>query len=79
MSCPVCGKVMCDHTPKERGQSLKEMLEDTKSDWRKERLGHKTPPKPNDTQQVICPDAGNVDNARAYPEHYPNLKDVLDW
>ena len=24
--CPVCGRVMCDHTPEERGQTFEEMM-----------------------------------------------------
>ena len=24
--CPVCGRVMCDHTPKDRGQTHEEMM-----------------------------------------------------
>ena len=28
MPCPVCGKVYCDHTPGERGQTQEEMLKD---------------------------------------------------
>lgn len=24
--CPVCGRVLCDHTPKQRGQTVEEML-----------------------------------------------------
>lgn len=26
MGCPICGKVMCDHTPAERGQTIEEMM-----------------------------------------------------
>jgi len=26
--CPVCGRVMCDHTPTERGQTHEEMMRD---------------------------------------------------
>lgn len=33
MSCPVCGRVMCDHTPAERGQTQEEMLRDMQRDW----------------------------------------------
>ena len=28
MSCPVCGRVMCDHSPFERGQSHEGMMSD---------------------------------------------------
>lgn len=28
MSCPICGRIYCDHTPAERGQSSEEMLKD---------------------------------------------------
>lgn len=24
--CPVCGRVMCDHAPEERGQTFEEMM-----------------------------------------------------
>lgn len=33
MSCPVCGRVTCDHTPEERGQTQEEMLKDMQMDW----------------------------------------------
>jgi hypothetical protein len=26
--CPVCGRVYCDHTPEERGQTYQEMMRD---------------------------------------------------
>jgi hypothetical protein len=26
MSCPVCGRILCDHSPDERGQSSQEMM-----------------------------------------------------
>lgn len=28
MSCPICGRVYCDHTPAERGQTHEEMMAD---------------------------------------------------
>ena len=28
MSCPVCGRIYCDHTPSERGQTQDEMIAD---------------------------------------------------
>lgn len=28
MTCPICGRLYCDHSPEERGQSHEEMLED---------------------------------------------------
>ncbi len=28
MPCPICGRVYCDHTPAERGQSHEEMMAD---------------------------------------------------
>ncbi len=28
MTCPICGRVYCDHSPAERGQTLNEMLAD---------------------------------------------------
>ena len=81
MSCPVCSEVMCDHTSAERKQSIEEMLEDIKSDWRKERkkrekersIGQATQPN------IPVPDMDNVYNSRAYPEHAPHLADVLDF
>jgi len=35
MSCPVCGKVYCDHTPAERGQTTEEMLNDMMNNGQK--------------------------------------------
>lgn len=28
MSCPICGRIMCDHSPAERGQSQEAMMSD---------------------------------------------------
>ena len=28
MTCPICGRLYCDHTPAQRGQTVEEMLED---------------------------------------------------
>ena len=28
MTCPVCGRLYCDHSPTERGQTMEKMLED---------------------------------------------------
>jgi len=28
MACPICGRVLCDHSPAERGQSHEEMMAD---------------------------------------------------
>mgnify|MGYP001588453453 FL=1 len=28
MTCPVCGRLYCDHSPIERGQTLEQMLKD---------------------------------------------------
>lgn len=28
MVCPICGRLYCDHSPAERGQSMEEMLKD---------------------------------------------------
>lgn len=28
MGCPICGRVYCDHSPAERGQSSEEMMAD---------------------------------------------------
>lgn len=76
MSCPICGKVVCDHSPKERKQTAKEVLEDIKRDWnkekgKKERIKHKT--TTDDTENIKSMD--DAYNSRFYPEHYPNLKD----
>ena len=32
MTCPVCGRVYCDHTPEERGQTYEQMREDMRKD-----------------------------------------------
>ena len=32
MACQICGRMMCDHTPMERGQSLDEMISDYNTD-----------------------------------------------
>jgi hypothetical protein len=38
--CPICGGVYCDHTPKERGQTVEEMMRPLSSEeettWRNE-------------------------------------------
>ena len=38
--CPVCGRAMCDHPPKERGQTYKEimrpLLPEEEEAWRNE-------------------------------------------
>ena len=31
MGCPVCGKYMCDHSPSERGQTMRQMMSDSYS------------------------------------------------
>ncbi len=31
MTCPICGKLYCDHSPAERGQSFDEMMEDMRA------------------------------------------------
>lgn len=31
MGCPICGRVYCDHSPAERGQSQAEMMADAYS------------------------------------------------
>jgi len=31
MTCPICGRVMCDHSPSERGQSFEEMMADSQA------------------------------------------------
>lgn len=85
MSCPICKKVMCDHTPKERGQTLKEILEDTKKEWRKERK--KRGGQKNDVGGVpkwpsgsgYPTDVRTDGGTKEYPNHYPSQKDVLDW
>jgi hypothetical protein len=28
VTCPICGRLYCDHTPDERGQTMEEMLVD---------------------------------------------------
>ena len=28
MGCPICGRIYCDHTPDERGQTSEEMMRD---------------------------------------------------
>lgn len=28
MSCPICGRILCDHTPEERGQTPQELDQD---------------------------------------------------
>ncbi len=37
MDCPICGRIYCDHTPEERGQSHKEMLADMQADFERAR------------------------------------------
>jgi hypothetical protein len=32
MACPICGRMMCDHGPAERGQTVKEMMSDYQAD-----------------------------------------------
>ena len=31
MTCPICGRLYCDHSPIERGQSFDEMIEDMRA------------------------------------------------
>ncbi len=52
MSCPVCGRVLCDHSPDERGQSYEGMMADMDNDTRRIQgggglLGPATPFHPN--------------------------------
>lgn len=32
MSCPICNRVLCDHSPAERGQTHGEMMDDYDED-----------------------------------------------
>lgn len=32
MSCPICGRILCDHSPEERGQSPQQMMADYDGD-----------------------------------------------
>jgi hypothetical protein len=28
MTCPICGRLYCDHSPEERGQTMEDMISD---------------------------------------------------
>ncbi len=45
--CPVCGRVYCDHTPSERGQTDEEMMRDLSPEeqWALEREPSDSPVK----------------------------------
>ncbi len=50
MACPICGRMYCDHSPAERGQSFEEMMEDLRRDAERakadEKSKKKNPPRP---------------------------------
>lgn len=82
MSCPICRKVMCDHSPKERKQTTKEVLEDTKKEWRKEkkkRRGKKNDVGGPNSGSGYPTDVRTDGGTKEYPNHYPSQQDVLDW
>lgn len=79
MSCPICKKVMCDHTPKERGQTMEEVLEDIKKEWGKEREGGKGQKNDSGSGSGYPTDFRTDGGTKEYPNHPPHLTDVLDW
>ncbi len=59
MACPICGRVLCDHTPEERGQTPAELNQDLFKEG--ERLKNR-PATPQTWEKVwdACPQCGRV-------------------
>ena len=53
MSCPICGRMLCDHSPYERGQSYQEMMADMRSDSQKVQVASTEKQKRKEKQMDI--------------------------
>ena len=61
MACPICNSVLCDHTPKERGQESRELDEDLRREG--EQLRQTAPGRKKHQRQIErdgCTNCGRI-------------------